>query len=523
MSAVAPAPIRRMPPRPPWLGGALWGLAALLALAPVLVLIAQHQPHVAIWAAGGVAAVVALALTVARPVWGALLLILVVYWNASDVLTQNLGISWMLRALIAWVAACWLLGRLLAPRAPRLRWPLLGPFAAYGAVLAFTGWFGTNWPYSFADLKQYGKALVIFYLVVNLLRTPRRVRWGVYALLAAVLLMALPVLYQGITGSQFNFWGFGGAEFEAVAPHQMGWRLAGSIGDPNFFALALAATLPLAAILVLDGRYFWERLFALVAAAAALLAVAFSYSRGSVFGLGFIFLALLLGHRRRAWIAAAGVLAVAGLLLAMPPTFRARMLSLRGLSLTAPQQSIPNYSFRGRRAELLAGLAMWRAHPIMGVGAGAYSSAYEKYAAWVELDPRGQRRDPHNLFLQIAAETGLLGLAAFGWLLFAAWRLLRQARDRLRRWGAIPLANLTWGIELGLETYLLLSLFLHGAYFRHFFILLGLAAAMAAAVRAMPRATGGHGAFAAVLEREPPPTLLLAPAPAGTVGNAIAS
>lgn len=488
MSAAAQLGSRPQAPwrPPPWLAGMLWGLAALAALAPVLVLIARHQPHVAVWAAGGALAVGALGLTVARPFWGALLLILIVYWNASDVLTQNLGISWLLRAWIAWVLACWLLSRLLARRAPRLRWPLLAPFAAYGAVLAITGWWGSNWPYSFADLKEYGKALVIFFLLVNLLRTPRRVRWGVYALLAAVLLMALPVLYQGLTGSQFNFWGFGGAEFESVAPHQLGWRLAGSIGDPNFFALALAATIPLAAILVLDARHWRERIFALAAAGSALLAVAFSYSRASAFGIGFIFLALLVGHRRRAWVAAAGIVAVAGLLLVMPPTFRARMLSLRQLSLTAPQQSMASYSFRGRRSELLAALAMWRAHPFLGVGAGAYPSAYEKYAAWVELDPRGERRDPHNLFLQIAAETGLLGLAAFGWLLFCVWRLLRQAQRRLRRLNAIRLANLAWGIEMGLETYLILSVFLHGAYFRHFFILLALGAAMAAAVQAVP-------------------------------------
>ncbi|MGH9536165.1 MAG: O-antigen ligase family protein [Terriglobales bacterium] len=466
------------------LGGWLWGLAAMAVLAPTLVVLAEQPPHAALWIAAGWLAVGSLAAMVLRPDWGALLLILIVYWNASDVLTENLGVSWLLRALLIWLVGCWLLSRLLAPRAPRLRWPLLAPLALYGAVLAVSGRLGSNWAYSWADLKQYGKALVIFFLLVNLLRTPRRVRWGIYALLAAVVLMALPVIYQGLTGSSFTFWGFGGAQYESVAPHQMGWRLAGSMGDPNFFALALAATLPLAAILFLDARQAWERAFAAAAAGAALLATAFSYSRASVFGIGFIFLALVIGHRRRAWVVAAAVGGMAGLLLLMPPTFRARMLSLRQLSLTAPQQSIASYSFRGRRSELLAGLAMWRAHPWLGVGAGAYSSAYERYAAWVELDPRGEQRDPHNLFLQVAAETGIVGLAAFLWLLLCAWRMLRRARDRLRRAGAGQLANLTWGLELGLETYLLLSVFLHGAYFRHFFILLALAAAMAAAMAA---------------------------------------
>jgi hypothetical protein len=65
-------------------------------------------------------------------------------------------------------------------------------------------------------------------------------------------------------------------------------------------------------------------------------------------------------------------------------------------------------------------------------------------------------------------------MVVFTLLMVASYRLMEQGRRRLRRLGAYNFADLIWALELAIATYLLLSVFLHGAYFRHFLLLLAL-------------------------------------------------
>lgn len=62
----------------------------------------------------------------------------------------------------------------------------------------------------------------------------------------------------------------------------------------------------------------------------------------------------------------------------------------------------------GRTAIWAEGLAAFRANPLLGVGAGAYSA----------VTPPGMSADPHNTFVGVAVELGLVGLSSF--LLVAA-------------------------------------------------------------------------------------------------------
>jgi O-antigen ligase len=70
-------------------------------------------------------------------------------------------------------------------------------------------------------------------------------------------------------------------------------------------------------------------------------------------------------------------------------------------------------------------------HPVLGLGFGRYKTAAGPYYA---RHPAADRRShAHNNFLQIAAEAGLVGLAAFGLLwatvLLRGWPALAAAGD----------------------------------------------------------------------------------------------
>ena len=83
---------------------------------------------------------------------------------------------------------------------------------------------------------------------------------------------------------------------------------------------------------------------------------------------------------------------------------------------------------------------MFRAHPLLGVGAGNYDAAYAQYKVpgWDE-----SLTQAHNYYINAAAETGVLGLLALlaivAVALWLAWRATR-ATD-LRRAGMAALAG----------------------------------------------------------------------------------
>jgi putative inorganic carbon (HCO3(-)) transporter len=474
-------------------GASAWWLAGIAAGLPLLWAAGRVPLHPA-WA---VAALVALAAGVAlvldNPAWGVCGLITIIYWNASDVVTDTWGFSWVLRLAIAGTLAAAVWDGLTTSAPRRWRWPVLAPMLAYGAAQALAAIGAGDRPAAAGALFEYGKALVVFYIVANLLRSPRTLRWGVNAVLTAVLLLAAPVIYQGVTGSANTFWGFGARLYKQIVPGQFGWRLGGAMGDPNFLAMVLVAALPLALLQALERGAGWpRRLFALAAGGAALAATLFTYSRGAFVGLAVVLGVLALRHPRRRWLLAGMLAALLGVLALRPQDLLARLRSLTQLA-HAQQTLLPDASFQVRRNALDAGALMFRDHPLLGVGPDNFPDSYLKYSALVGLASDPTLRDPHDLYIQIAAETGLVGLAAFAWLLWASFALMERGRRRLRGLEAHTFADLIWALELALASYLVLSLFLHAAYFRHFLLLLalGTSAGMVALQAPRPLARSG--------------------------------
>src|SRR5438132_4656483 len=72
---------------------------------------------------------------------------------------------------------------------------------------------------------------------------------------------------------------------------------------------------------------------------------------------------------------------------------------------------------------------MWE-HPFFGVGLGNFRDAFFAHEPWLHVDLAYPSLHAHNTYLEILADTGWFGLAA--WLGF----LLTVARTLVRRWTA---------------------------------------------------------------------------------------
>ena len=99
-------------------------------------------------------------------------------------------------------------------------------------------------------------------------------------------------------------------------------------------------------------------------------------------------------------------------------------------------------------------------HPFFGIGENQYPEVSLRYGLFAE-DLGGSYQHAHNIPLTIAAELGLLGLAAFLWATFVLARVVIGACRRLRgfdRGLALAIAAAFTGLALqGLVDYTISS------------------------------------------------------------------
>jgi hypothetical protein len=193
---------------------------------------------------------------------------------------------------------------------------------------------------------------------------------------------------------------------------------------------------------------------------------------------------------------------------------------------TAPASE--HEALRARLSENLAGLYMLEDHPLVGVGAGQFERNYQVYAARIGLDDRFER-SAHNSYVQMAAESGLLGLAAFVAMLVATLGSAMRARRLLLVRGRVSDSRLAEALVVAVAGYAVMAVVLDFAYPTYLWLAMGLVAGMlimaeTEARRAAGEDAGGEPARTGVLATAPPkPAPPPAPAPAPESGDAGAS
>ncbi len=97
-----------------------------------------------------------------------------------------------------------------------------------------------------------------------------------------------------------------------------------------------------------------------------------------------------------------------------------------------PGEVAPKDSSVGLRLEFYQNtLKMVAERPLLGAGTGSFATIYADQVAGTDMVATNH---PHNSFLQLGAELGLLGLASLAWLLFVQWRsagMLPETSERL--------------------------------------------------------------------------------------------
>src|SRR4029077_16605638 len=168
------------------------------------------------------------------------------------------------------------------------------------------------------------------------------------------------------------------------------------------------------------------------ASALMLATVVFTKSRGGFLGLAAVLITLvLLGRNVRRGFGTMAIVAVLCATPFMPATFWERMASI-------VDDRKDKEEFTGTREArwtvMKEGIKTFEERPLTGIGAGQFQN----------YNPPGRKeawRETHNAPIQVAAETGVVGLAAFMFLVARAGlgaRTIRRVMARRSRKGLPP-------------------------------------------------------------------------------------
>lgn len=282
---------------------------------------------------------------------------------------------------------------------PRVLWPWLGLllFSALAVSKAIDAEMAR------ATFVLFSFELIMFFAVLRTVKTPGDIRYYVGCLMAAVLVQGV----LGLLQYKIPFFKIG------IIDHYqsyMWWRAKGTFFHPNHLGMFFLLMLPIVA------RY-------LIAAMAERNAKWITYGFAT-FGIGFV--ALLATYNRGSW----GGL-IFGLLIMLAVDFTNRGVKIRRvmsnllalafllgglLSIKfAPKiydrvfQDDAEGQLEGRGQQIEETIPLIMQNPIVGVG---YNN--DRFHASVIF--------VHNVYMLIAAETGLLGLACFLWFLLEIFR-----------------------------------------------------------------------------------------------------
>ena len=326
--------------------------------------------------------------------------------GAADLLVGLVVVLWLARGVVR---------RGIILRLPPLFWPLI--VFVWVAALSLTQAF--SWSDGLPEWLKWAE-FALLYVVASQMLGLRLVKWLLAGLFLGGMSQAALGAYQFLRQVGPEAFNLPGGFLRAY----------GSFGQPNPYSGYLGYLAPVAASLALWStmRLWQERTarrlvitVALVAVTGALAGgIVMSWSRGGWLGL-LAALAVVAGLRnwRTAVITAAIIVALAvsvGVLGTswLPSSIAGRLQDLGsyvgGPDPARTEITDENFSVLERLAHWQAGLRMFEDKPWLGVGIGNYGVNYARYPQPHWYEPLGHA---HNVFINFAAETGILGLSAF--------------------------------------------------------------------------------------------------------------
>lgn len=431
-----------------------------------------------------VLALVVLLLT--RPDIGTLIFLGLLWINAPAVLARFHNVPDVLANAVVLLLLI-PVGKYLLQRGPVVVTPALFAILLFVAANLLSTALSRSPDTGWAQLQTFlAEGLLVYLLVTNAVRSPRMLRSATWVLVLAAVVMAGLSVHQEVTQAYRDpYLGFAQTTrqddplTEQVEADSRP-RMMGPIGEQNRYAQILLVILPLALYGLRLRSLRWRLGLGIPAALLITAGVLLTFSRGAAVALVMLLVVLVIWRYVRLSHMVAMLCAFGLTVLLIAPEFLARVDSIRAATELVTGESAgpgegPDNAILGRTTSNLAALRVFLDYPVVGVGPGVYSTEFSiEYANDLGLRHFGQTRRAHNMYLEWAADLGIIGLAAGLGVIAVTMIQLTRAR-RYWRWRRPDYANLAGAYWLAMVAFLATAIFLHLSYERYFFTLLALA------------------------------------------------
>ncbi|MFA4992776.1 MAG: O-antigen ligase family protein [Candidatus Omnitrophota bacterium] len=306
-------------------------------------------------------------------------------------------------------SGAFLISKLLRKEGIRINKTILSSFICLILISLLSFINSVSYSSSIHGIVKLLKYLFIFVVCSEAVKDRKHVERIVFSVCCGVSLLAVDALWQFFFGHDF---------IHRVALHyNIGLpRASAAFPNPNLLGIYMSAFIPLMAglsILYFKGR---NKVFMSFLSSLALIGIFLTFSRGAGLAVYLAILFLSIAGKKKLLITAL----VAILLIfpfVMPKDIKkwAKEVNYNPIVFMLNQDRISIYNNT---------INMIRHHPFVGVGVNTFSRNYGKYKT-ESAEKYAHTPDTiysHNIYLQMAGEIGLLGLAAFIWFLFLIFK-----------------------------------------------------------------------------------------------------
>jgi O-antigen ligase len=280
------------------------------------------------------------------------------------------------------------------------------------------------------------KIVIVFAVMINVIRTERRLKGMLLLAIAAALVMSASALSNTSAAADLS------ARAKVDIHNNM-------FGEPNGMALYLVTMMPIVIAWLMIARSFLIKAVLGVCTLLMMAGVFATLSRGGFLGLtcAGLMLAWKLGRRHRLMLVIGTILIVVASVALVPSGYENRLASIFDPTLDTVG------SFSSRQAVLIRSISIALKRPIWGVGIGNFPL--------FSIHSQGT----HNTYTQLASEMGLLALGLYLAFVWQAFKRLRNVeRETLTQGGTSRFYYLAVGFQASLAGYLVSTFFLHFAY-----------------------------------------------------------
>jgi O-antigen ligase len=142
-----------------------------------------------------------------------------------------------------------------------------------------------------------------------------------------------------------------------------------------------------------------------------------------------------------------------------------------------PEAQMQRFSEMGEDSDSVQRLTYWAyglnevipSHPLLGVGYKNWLP-YLNYFVPEGMGPQQQNQAPHNIFIQAAAELGLIGFLVYLLMIYYSFKNNLRTRQMAKEINKPLLFNLSYGLDAGLIGFLVAGSFVSVFYYPFFWI-----------------------------------------------------